>query len=569
MAEYDLVIRNGTIVDGTRLPAYRADLAILNGKIAKISGNLKAKGKKELDATGCMVAPGAVDLHTHYDAQINWDPYCTLSGWHGVTSLTIGQCGFGFAPCKPEDRDLNMRMMDRIEAIPYASMVKGMRWDWVTFPEYLDSLDRQGLGVNVASLFPYSPLRAYVLGAREAREKTKVTDKELAQIKHLFREGMEAGAFGFSADKNLIDRPEDGSFLPTHVTSNEEFLALAEILREYGVGHIGWTVGEIQSFGGDPFLPELIKASGRPLHWAAVAHTEQHPEVWQVQLKWLEEMHKQGYPMYAQAICMDIATHFTLAEYNLFDDMPNWVQPLVGTPEERAAKLRRPEVRAAMKKDIAECDVTIFHKNWKKVKIAQVAEERNLQYEGLSIAELAARQKKDPVDAWLDFALDENLKTEFALIDFINGDKEAVAEILKHPYTHMSVSDGGAHTRYLTISTWPTYFLSHWVRDQGLMSLEEAHYKMSTLPAWIAGFRDRGMLREGLAADVIVYDLDKLGFLSDTPVYENDFPGGERRIIQKSKGYRYTLVNGVVTFEEGNCTGALPGKLLRSTDVAA
>jgi len=160
MAEYDLVIRNGTIVDGTRLPAYRADLAILNGKIAKISGNLKAKGKKELDATGCMVAPGAVDLHTHYDAQINWDPYCTLSGWHGVTSLTIGQCGFGFAPCKPEDRDLNMRMMDRIEAIPYASMVKGMRWDWVTFPEYLDSLDRQGLGMNVASLFPYSPLRA-------------------------------------------------------------------------------------------------------------------------------------------------------------------------------------------------------------------------------------------------------------------------------------------------------------------------------------------------------------------------------------------------------------------------
>src|SRR5213594_3631617 len=255
MAEFDVVIQGGTIVDGTRTPRYTGDLGIKNGKIAKIGKLGSSDAKKPLDAHGLVVAPGFIDLHTHYDAQINWDPYCTLSGWHGVTSLTIGQCGFGFAPCKPEDRDLNMRMMDRIEAIPYASMVKGMRWDWVTFPEYLDSLDRQGLGVNVASLFPYSPLRAYVLGAREAREKTKVTDKELAQIKHLFREGMEAGAFGFSADKNLIDRPEDGSFLPTHVTSNEEFLALAEILREYGVGHVGWTVGEIQSFGGDPFLP--------------------------------------------------------------------------------------------------------------------------------------------------------------------------------------------------------------------------------------------------------------------------------------------------------------------------
>src|SRR2546427_5282480 len=214
MAEYDLVIRNGTIVDGTRLPAYRADLAILNGKIAKISGNLKAKGKKELDATGCMVAPGAVDLHTHYDAQINWDPYCTLSGWHGVTSLTIGQCGFGFAPCRPEDRDLNMRMMNRIEAIPYDSMVKGMRWDWITFPEYLDSLERQGLGVNVASLFPYSPLRGWVLGARAARERTSVTEAELAQLRALFREGRARGPSASPPTRTRSALPREGAFPP-------------------------------------------------------------------------------------------------------------------------------------------------------------------------------------------------------------------------------------------------------------------------------------------------------------------------------------------------------------------
>jgi N-acyl-D-aspartate/D-glutamate deacylase len=569
MVEYDLIIRNGTIVDGSRLPAYRADLAVQNGKIAKISGNIKAKGKKEIDATGKIVAPGAVDLHTHYDAQINWDPYCTLSGWHGVTTLTIGQCGFGFAPCKPEDRELNMRMMDRVEAIPYESMAKGMRWDWISFPEYLNSLERQGLGLNVGSLFPYSPLRAFVLGAREARERTKVTEKELAQLKHLFREGMQAGAFGFSADKNLIDRPEDGSFLPTHVTSNEEFLALAEIQREFGVGHVGWTVGELQSFGGDPFLIELIKTSGRPVQWGAIAHTEQSPDTWKVQLNWVEEVNKQGYPMYAQCICMDIATHFSLAEYNLFDDMPNWVQPLVGTPEERAAKLRKPEVRAAMKKDIAECTATIFHKNWNKVKILEVHEERNRKYEGLSVAQLAEMTGKDPLDAWLDFALDDGLKTEFGLIDFVNGDKYAVGEILKHPFTHLSVSDGGAHTKYLTISAWPTYFLSHWIRDEKLMSLEDAHWKMSALPAWLIGLRDRGLVREGMAADIIVYDFDKLGMQYDTPVYANDFPGGERRLIQKPVGLHYTLVNGVVTFEDGNCSGALPGKLLRSTEVSA
>src|SRR2546421_10359364 len=202
MATYDVVLRGGTIVDGTGIPKYRADLAIKDGRVALISGRIKTGGAKELDATGCMVAPGAVDLHTHYDAQLNWDPYASLSGWFGVTSLTIGQCGFGFAPTRPADRELNMRMMNRIEAIPLESMRLGMRWDWETFPEYLDSLERQGLGVTV------------------------VTEAELKQMQHLFYEGMKAGAFGFSLDKNMEDRPEDGSLLPSIVASDEEFLII-------------------------------------------------------------------------------------------------------------------------------------------------------------------------------------------------------------------------------------------------------------------------------------------------------------------------------------------------------
>jgi len=202
MPEYDLVIRGGTIVDGTGIPRYRADLALKGGRVALISGRISAGGAKELDASGCIVAPGAIDLHTHYDAQLNWDPYASLSGWFGVTSLTIGQCGFGFAPTRPADRELNMRMMNRIEAIPLESMRLGMRWDWETFPEYLDSLERQGLGVTV------------------------VTEAELKQMQHLFYEGMKAGAFGFSLDKNMEDRPEDGSLLPSIVASDEEFLII-------------------------------------------------------------------------------------------------------------------------------------------------------------------------------------------------------------------------------------------------------------------------------------------------------------------------------------------------------
>ena len=202
MSEYDLVIRGGIIVDGTGIPRYKADLAVKDGRIAKISGKITPGAAKEIDASGCIVAPGAVDLHTHYDAQLNWDPYCSLSGWFGVTSLTIGQCGFGFAPTRPEDRDLNMRMMNRIEAIPLESMRLGMRWDWETFPEYLDSLDRQGLGVNVGALLPFSPMRGYVLGMLPARERTSVTDSELNQMKRIFHEAMKAGAFGFSLNPN-------------------------------------------------------------------------------------------------------------------------------------------------------------------------------------------------------------------------------------------------------------------------------------------------------------------------------------------------------------------------------
>ncbi len=558
MAAYDVVIRGGTIIDGTGIPRFRGDLAIKAGRVAKISGRIPAAGAKEIDASGLMVAPGAIDLHTHYDAQLNWDPYATISGWFGVTSVSIGQCGFGFAPTRPQDRELNMRMMNRIEAIPLRSMQLGMRWDWETFPEYLDSLDRQGLGVNVGALLPFSPLRGYVLGMQEARERTEVTDAELDRMKRILHEAMQAGAFGFSADKNLEDRTEDGSALPSHVASPREFLALAEVVAEFGVGHIGWTIGISNTAQEQQrLLSEMMRRSGRPLHVAVGDEEEGYT--------WARQAREEGLPVVVQQNSMDPVAEFTLAEYNLFDYMPNWIEPLVGSAAERAAKLAFPHVREAMKQDVLERPHA--RTDWNHMTVVQVVHDRNRPYEGLTIAELAARTQKHPLDALLDLALDEGLQTTFSHLLANRGD-ETLARRITSPFSHISLSDGGAHIRYLTLSTWPVHFLTYWVREKGLLSLEQAHYKMSAFPAWVADFKRRGTLRVGDWADIMIYDFDRLGYVYAKPTYARDFPGDEWRRIQKPTGMRHVLVNGVVTFEDTTCTGALPGKLMRSYEMA-
>ncbi len=563
MPEFDLVIRGGTIVDGTGIPRYKADLAVKNGRVARISGKISPGGAREIDASGCIVAPGAIDLHTHYDAQLNWDPYASLSGWFGVTSLTIGQCGFGFAPTRPDDRDLNMRMMNRIEAIPLDSMRKGIRWDWETFPEFMDSLERQGLGLNIAPLFPFSPMRGYVLGMMESRERTQVTEAELNRMKEIFYEAMKAGAFGFSGNKDVNDRPEDGGFLPSHVASNEEFLALADVLGEFGVGCLGWTMGGMQDTQEAQWLlAEMIRRSGRPLTAGANSTDEG--------LSWLAECRAEGLPLINQEISMNFMTRsgdgseFTLAEYNLFDYMPNWIEPLVGSAAERAVKLRDPRNRELMKQDVL--DNPNNRNNYGTLQVVQVMHERNYQYEGMTIEELGNAMNKHPLDAWFDLALDEDLETYFSH-PFGTSEDETRERLITNPYAHISISDGGAHTRYLTMSSWPVHWLSHWCRDKGTVTLEQAHYKISTLPAWIASMKDRGMLRIGSWADIIIYNQEELGYLYDKPIYAHDFPGGERRLVQKPRGLLYTIVNGTVTFEDNDCTGALPGKLLRSYDM--
>jgi N-acyl-D-aspartate/D-glutamate deacylase len=586
MAEYDLLIKNGTIVDGTRMPAYRGDIGIRKGRIVAM-GNLTESATRTIDATGQVVAPGFIDIHTHYDAALSggtrWDPYASLSGWHGVTTVAIGNCGFGFAPVKPEDRDRAMRRMERTESIPLSCMQHGMRWDWITFPEFLDSLDRGGLGVNAASLVPYSPLRAYVLGNEAARDpEYKVTEEQLQQMKNILREGLQAGGFGFSATWSMANRDYDGGYLPTHVAPREEFLEMAKVMREFNRGAIEWTMGRsLQKLGHD-FLIELAQTSGRPVNWNAIIYDPTHPDSWKKELAWAEKAYKEAVVLPVN-ICLPIEFEFTLQSIGLFDNLPAWNEATVGTLEERKAKLadpdRRPKLRADMDRarsvlpqagdgrrgDGEAGQIQMFR--WNETLIDDVQLEKNKHLKGRTIADFAKEVNKHPVDAMLDLAVEEDLKTEFNMQGLINNNEEAVAEIVKHPLTIIGASDGGAHTKFLTTGRYPTHFLAHWVRDRQVMTLEEAHWRLSTMVGWAIGIRDRGWLREGMPADIVVYDFEKLAVKPMETV--RDLPDGDWRRVQRADGYRFIIVNGQVTFEDNVCSGALPGKMLRSYDQAS
>ena len=585
MAEYDLLIKNGTIVDGTRMPAYRGDIGIRKGRIVAM-GNLTESAERTIDATGLVVAPGFIDIHTHYDAALSggtkWDPYASLSGWHGVTTVAIGNCGFGFAPVKPEDRDRAMRRMERTESIPLSCMQNGMRWDWVTFPEFLDSLDRGGLGVNAASLVPYSPLRAYVLGNEAARDPNyTVTEEQLQQMKSILREGLKAGGFGFSATWSMANRDYDGGYLPTQVAPREEFLEMAKVMREFNRGAIEWTMGRALQKLGHDFLIELAQTSGRPVNWNAIIYDPTHPDSWKKELAWAEKAYKQAVVLPVN-ICLPIEFEFTLESIGLFDNLPAWNEATVGTLEERKGKLadpgRRPGLRADMDRarsvlpqagdgrrgDGEAGQIAMFR--WNETLIDDVHLEKNKHLKGRTIADVAKELGKHPVDTMLDLAVEENLKTEFNMQGLINNNEEAVAEIVKHPLTLIGASDGGAHTKFLTTGRYPTHFLAHWVRDKQVMTIEEAHWRLSTMIGWAIGIRDRGWLREGMPADIVVYDMDKLAVRPMETV--RDLPDGDWRRVQKADGYRFIIVNGQITFEDNVCSGALPGKLLRSYDQA-
>jgi len=530
-----------------------------------------------LDAYGLIVAPGAIDLHTHYDAQIHWDPYCTIVSWHGVTSVTIGNCGFGFAPVRAADADRAMLCMTRNEAIPLAPMQQTMAFDWETFPEWMDHLERLPLGINLSQLVPVTPLVAYVLKDWEAKGR-QPSARETAEIVRLLDEALDAGAIGWSSQRlppeslASFQRDHDGTPFISDVLSDEFYLALATALGARDRGCIQYTQvtatrdGKRGAADDFAFIRQLAEQSGRPLLFNAITINDEFPESFRSQLRWLDETNARGIRVFGQASSVRIPVTFTFEDWNLFDQSPFWRDATLGTTAERKAKLGRPDIRKAMKR---EYDSRAFAQSRPLLPfeieiatyIAQHVERPDLaKYEGLSVAQIAELDGKHVVDAMLDLSVADDLKTQWRT-PLINTRPEYAQEVMTSPYTLAGVSDGGAHMKFLTAGIWPTDLLTWMVRDNRILTLEDAHHRLSGMQAWAAGMTDRGLVREGLAADLMIYDLDALRV---GPVeIVNDLPAGEWRRVQRAEGYRWIMVNGQVTFEDGKCTGATPGRLLR------
>ena len=557
MAEFDLVIKNGMVVDGRRMPRYRADVGIKEGKIAEI-GQLRASdGSRVLDATGLIVAPGFVDLHTHYDAQIFWDPYCTISGWHGVTSVVIGNCGIGFAPVRPEMREQAMRSMSRQEAIPLEVMQAGMPWDWVTFPEFLDSLDRTPKSVNVQACVPLGPLVTWVMGRERAKAGEMPADGELAEMCGILDEAISAGAAGWSLLRGLANhRDYDGTPLVTDVMPERILMELARALGKRNEGMIKMTFLDEQDPRGTFSAWEaLAEASGRPMIYDSIGASSDEPERHRVTLEWLESCRRRGLQVYGQAFTTDNGVTFKLAdEFNLLGGSPAWRHATVGTPEEVRGRLEDPTLREALRRE--KPDIAFSFDRMTILKGHSPAVQR---YENLTVAEVAQREGKHPADAFCDLVLADSLETLFYSTIMTNQD--GLREIVQYPWSIFGISDGGAHQKFFTAGRYATEALIRFVREKEWIDLEEAHWRLSALPAACAGFLKRGTLQEGAPADIVVYDFENLTITPDEIVH--DLPCGDWRRVQRGKGYRYVLVNGEITIEEDKETGASSGVLLR------
>ena len=578
MATFDILIKNGTIVEGTGLPRFRGDIGIKDGKIVKMGKIKSDDAEKVIDADGLVVAPGFVDLHTHYDAQVHWDPYCTISGWHGVTSVAIGNCGFGFAPAKADMRERLLQMMTRTEQIPYDSMVEGMGldWDWETLPEWMDHLDRVPKGVNLLSYVPLNPLLVYVMGLEGAKAGRAASPDELGEMKRLINEAMDAGMMGFSCQRfgeNSVQSDFDGTSMPTDVMPDGTVLAFSDILAERGEGF----VQILNATNGEPirnkseediaFVEEVARRSGRPILYNALLamDAEGLENVHTDSMKWIDDCFARGLQIYGQAVTVRAPFQFTLEHWNLYDSSPAWNHATQGTIEERTAKMSDPKIRAAMKAEEETMVTTGVGGPIADLVIKATPGHPELEhYLGRTIGDVAKAEDKHPIDAMLDIGISGDLQVLYLTQDIGSTDHKKVGELVRNQHVLPGISDGGAHTKFFTGGSFTTDLLTWLVRDTGELTLEQAHYRLSYLPAQASGFIDRGFLREGAPADIVVYDLENLKRVPEID-YEiaHDFPAGEWRRVQRAEGYRYIIVNGQVAFQDGECTGATPGELLR------
>ena len=559
----DLILKGGRIYDGSGLPSFNGDVAIRDGKIAAI-GRISEAAERVLDVNGLAVAPGIIDFHTHFDAQLWWDPLASSSNEHGVTTVVTGNCGLTLAPCKPEGRDALIGTFVRVEAMPRGSLQAGIPWSWTTHGEYLNALDRQPLGLNVATLIGHCAVRQFAMG--EASVEREARDSEITEMEELVRQGMAAGAFGFSTNSNQSHFREDGKPVPSRFSSLNEIARLCRVVGASQRGLVQFTHGAFATPEHVAYISKwydtILQETRRPLIGESIRHRWSEPDLWRKQLNDVEARARQGYAAYAMTSTRRSMRRWTLRDGTRLDMIPAWKKLSALLLAERMEKLRDPAVRAELAQETVSGKPIDFSRRWDLIGVKKVGRKANQSLEGKNIAELAAAQKKSPIDAMLDLALAEELETIFE-DSTTQGDENAVKQIFATPNVLLGQSDAGAHVASGNPGFgYATLMLAYWVRERKLMSLEDAIKKLTFLPASIFGIHDRGLLRRGLAADLFVFDPAKINL--STPQKVTDLPESAPRFTQGAKGIHYTIVNGKVLMDHGAHSGAYPGKVLRS-----
>jgi N-acyl-D-aspartate/D-glutamate deacylase len=554
---HDLLIRGATIFDGTGKPRFEADLAVQGGRIAAIGSELGA-ARETVDARGLALAPGIIDGHTHYDAQITWDPTADPSLPLGVTTVVIGNCGFTIAPCRPGDRDLTMRNLTHVEGMSLDALRAGIRWDFESFPEYLDMIERQGAGPNVVAFVGHSSIRTYVLG--EDASKRVATDAEIAQMAAIVREGMKAGAVGFATSTNEPHNGENGVPMPSRLADDREMHALVKAMAESGRGVFMLTKGMVTPVSS---LEEIAAASGRPVLIAALLHNGTNPtRVFEI-IDEIRAARARGRQLIGQVSCTPLTMDFTLKSPYCFEGLAEWKPAMEAEGEALKRVYADPSFRASVKAGLERRQGTsAFNGEWDKVHVVEVAKAENRALEQRSIEEIGKAQGKHPLDTILDLGLAEGLETQFTSL-LLNSDEQAVARLVSDPDNHVALSDAGAHLTFLCDAAYGLHLMGYWSRDREALSLEEAVRKLSGQPAAIFGIKDRGTLEPGKAADLLLFDPATVNRGPKQRVF--DLPSGAPRLTTSAEGLYGVWVNGVrVVDQDGTRNAGTPGKLLRN-----
>lgn len=563
----DLIIRNGTVIDGTGAPARQADVAVAGDRIVAVEDRVDTKAHREIDATGRLVTPGFVDVHTHLDAQLAWDPLPTSSCWHGITSAVLGNCGVTFAPVGPGQREFLAEMMESVEDIPRDAILEGLPWDWTTYGEYLGWLDRTAKGINVGGLVGHCALRVAAMGERAMVEGSGTAD-DIAKMCEMAEEAVRAGALGISTSRTLGHRVPDGRPVPGTWAGPDELLAFGDVLKKVGRGLFEGAMrlgerddAELTNTQAEvAVLGEISRRSGRPVSYG-LAQSDRRPELYAQVIQMTKAQNAQGGLVRPQTTARGIGMIFCLSNRTPWDRTPAWREVRKLPQSERLAALRDPDRRARLIADGKDARLASGLPGYDKMFILPAGPARYDCNPEDSLASHAARRGVSPVEAFIDLCIERNGDVNLNA-PVLNHQLSAVEAMLGDDLVTLGLADAGAHVGQIMDTSQPTFFLTYWVRERQRWTVEEAIRRLTSDTADLFGFTDRGRLQAGGYADVNVIDFENLTL--PQPVFVNDFPNGAGRYVQGASGFDYTIVNGQVFMDHGEHTGALAGRVVRS-----